>query len=260
MEENFSFLQSLNKKDDDIEIVNVTDTSVEFITKDPEAITRSFQVVDQTPKPSTLLQDDYVDVDTRILQVVFSTNAALGYLIVVLGFIPFCFVQLIPQTWSQAYLLMGLGGAFLLTYVMMLMFRRILFLVLWMFVFLWVAGTGAALMKNIFPLQFGALIFIQSVAVLIYVGLAKRDPSTIKIVLLEYVLGIATWLVGIYAFVEQKDWLYGWIALAVVLLLPLYHYFQIEHKDRFSLDQQRLTDAVVHFYGDPVYLLVCKHR
>lgn len=263
-EHTMDLLKSLNKKDDDLEVLDIGHGGIEFTTSNPEAVARSFEIIDEDAPISTLLEDEresgYVDVEARMIQTVFSTNAALGYVVVILGFIPYCLVQLMEPRVSQTYLLAALGGAFLLTYALMLLFKRVFFVLLWMFVVLWVAGTAAALTRNIFPLQFGALIFIQSVAVLIYVGIAKRQVSTVKAVALEYVLGIATWLVGIYAFVEQQDWLYGVIALGIVLVSPLYHYFQIEHIGRFSLDTQHLTNAVVHFYGDLLYIFCCKHR
>jgi len=247
-------LKSLTKKDDDAQVTDITSDGIEFTTTNPDAMHRSFQVVEED---KVLLDDGYVDVDARMLLTVFASNAALGYVVVILGFIPYCLVQLLEPKVSRMYLLAGLGGAFLLSYLLMLVFKRVVFILLWMFIVFWVAGTAAAVMRNIFPLQFGALIFIQSVAVLLYVGIAKRQVSTVKAVALEYALGIVTWLVGIYAFVEQQDWLYGGIALAIVLLSPLYHYFQIEHINRFSLDRKHLTNAVVHFYGDAVLYFTC---
>jgi len=255
MEENIdALLETLNKKDDDIEILNVDNGGVTFTTTNSDVIDNFNEVYSLDIEDAPLV-DAYIDVTSRVLQVIFSVNAALGYVIVVLGFIPYCIFQLIPATW-RLYALGGSAGCFVLTYFAMVVFSRLVFVLMWFFTTMIFAGVLAAYIENILPLQFGALIFTQSVAVMIYVALKRKNLNNIVMVIVDIVGGLVPLLVGIYAFIEEKDWLVAWIALVYVLLSPLYHYFQMKKAKRFSLDNKQLSEAVRHFYGD--IFLFCK--
>jgi hypothetical protein len=198
---------------------------------------------------------EFMDVFVRMVQVVFLVNAVLAFCAILLGIVPYFLLMLVPDK-IALYATLGVGGLFAVAYLVMLIVQRQWIMIACGFVLTMFLGALAALLRDAAPLQLATAVFMQSMTVTLYVAFSRRgiEPWVAGVAML--VAGVATWAVGIYAFVEQQDWTAGAVVLVLIALFAIYSSLEIYFIDRFSLSDEHLTQAVVCFYGDPVYIFL----
>lgn len=127
-----------------------------------------------------------------------------------------------------------------------------------MFVF-----SGAVMFWSITALahNFAAILFLilpafQSMSVVAYAKISPRFISTVKAMAIMLLTSILTWLVFIFTFVTQQDWIGGSVVGILSLFIILYHGYQIRIiEGRYNVSWNDIQLSVIQFYGDPCLLV-----
>ncbi len=130
------------------------------------------------------------------------------------------------------------------------------FYIAWVIIGAPIVSCIAVLLGNAAPFQFLAIVFMQSLAVVIYTKMSPRMISTIHALIYMLVASVVVWGISIASFVIEHDWLAGTVVLILSVAAAAYHAFQIRvseaHGYNMSWDDTVLS--IIQFYGDPVLL------
>lgn len=245
-------ITDLQKKDDDLLVVAesedgaIIETTLEILPDDV--------VVEEQ---STLLEDEragpIMDVSVKMVQILFLVNALMAFMAIMLGTVPYFMLRLTP---AAIYVMGGLWAVCVLSYAFMLAIQSRVFVFMWFFLLCMALGATCAVVRDAAPLQIAAVVFLQSIGVVLYTAVSPRELSTRLAVALMLATGLACWLIGIYAFVTQQDWISAGIVIALSVLFAAYSGLQIHHVNRHALTKERMLKAVINFYGDPVLFCI----
>lgn len=247
-------VESLFKKDDDATIYDVDNITGDLIIE-----TRLDELPDEmydvTPTDSTLLEDELygesMDIYVRMMQIVFLTNAMLAFMAITIGIVPYMLLSIVNHA-VAIYFFIGVCVACAISYILMVGLQRQFMVIIWAFTLCITLGSTSAVLNEFAPLQTATVVFLQSITLVAYTSISRRQIKVGLAVLMMVGTGIIAWTIGIYAFVEQQDWVSAAIVLVLVLFFSLYSGWQAENIDRYSLSQKDMINAIVHFYGDVV--------
>jgi len=115
-------------------------------------------------------------------------------------------------------------------------------------------GAVASLVGNPAPIQLAAIVWGQSLAIVLY---AKYSPVMLSLYYSAAYMSLATliiWGISIAAFVVQKDWISAVAILCVSAGCVVWNTLQIwlceEHRD-YNLGWDDGVLSIVQFYGSP---------
>jgi hypothetical protein len=247
-------IHQIFKKDDDATIINVDEYTGDILLES-SLDDLPYEVVNI---PSTLLLDESnqiaMDVMVRIIRILFLVNALLSFLTIMMGIVPFYILLTMPVNIAR-YVTIGLAVGCTLTYLLMLISKSQVVILIWMFLVCMTMGSICAVLKDIIPIQIATAVFMQSISIVFYTALSRRKLKVWLSIIIMIVVGLLTWTIGIYAFINQQDWISAGIAFILTFLFAVYSGLEIHYVDRYNLAKDSILSAIVKFYGDPVLQL-----
>ena len=242
------FVESLIKKDPDAVIIDISKDGTEFIIQsDLVDMPMDFEEIVETPE----LIDPYTKTNVKVVRVIFTGNAIIAYMSIIFGIIPYMGLELISVP-TRDYILWSLVAVTGVVYVLMAVFKNMSSIICFAFFLSFTLGAACAHLNNMALLQAGLIVFAQSMTVAIITTKFTRELKIWQTVISMLVVGLVVWLVGIYAFVEQHDWVSAGILAAFNVVFTIYSFIQIKYIDRYSLSKDNLTIAMANFYTDPI--------
>ncbi len=123
-----------------------------------------------------------------------------------------------------------------------------------------IVGCASSLLGNIAPIQLMAMIWIESLIIIIYAKRSPQDISTGWALLYMCIGAVAVWGIFIAEFVIERDWISGTIILLLGLGCAVYHAFQLRMSEvhLFNASWEDMILSIAHFYGEPVILMIDK--
>lgn len=257
------FLQNVFKKDDDATVTQIGG-SVFVETTMPVA----------RPPPPPPLTDDFLledaataprpDVRIQLVCNIFIVNSVvtLVWIAITLPFFSwggFARIVLIAACVLQL--------AFYLAFVFMREFKQppVAICIVWL---CWVVTMGIAfgavtsLLGNVAPLQLEAMLWVQSLVVIVYTKRSPREISAPTAFLCMCIGTMVVWAVCVAEFVVEHDWTSGTVILVVAIFCALYSAHGIRESEvhQYNASWDDLLAAIVQFYGEPVIQLLRKIR
>lgn len=134
------------------------------------------------------------------------------------------------------------------------------FYVAWTLASTIVVSAVAILLANVAPFQLLAMIWAQTVVIVVYTKLSPRMIKTEYALIFMVAITFVVWAISIAAFVIEHDWLSGSVILILGLATSVYHAFQIRISEAhgYNVSWEDTVLSIVQFYGDPVLLLAHK--
>jgi FtsH-binding integral membrane protein len=200
----------------------------------------------ETPQ-SRPIQDPYV----TLLFYMFTCNLFLTLGAILLASIPYYNYFGLTQT-REAFL--GTGCATIFFYILFFLsmsFKRIKTAMvlgsLWWISFSLFIGFLSALIYNIALIQWLLICWAQSVAMIAYIKSIKIQEYLTVCILT--VASVAVWLVSIYGFVVENDWIMSGVIAGMGALLVAYNMWQVKNvKGKFDLSWDQSVLVCLQYY------------
>lgn len=124
-------------------------------------------------------------------------------------------------------------------------------------------GILALMLGDLAPIQYTLMMFLASMSIVGYTLVNPKSPTLLSMRVCGFITSMSCvvgWLVGIYIYIEQQDWIVGLFTLLIGLLSCVYFVFQVNQTlhcdaDRYRYNQNNKLESVVNFYSDPLYLI-----
>jgi len=265
-------LETLRKKDEDLVVVEQSDDHLVIETSSMDDPPEGLERVDteSSLSPPLLLKEEMqsptTPVSIRVIRSIYIVNATYTLLFMIWGLMPYFLFRYDVSVLGIGIGLAIVGLATLASYVAMYTVKDQFFTVpligLWMFLFFMSVNMFAALIRSLAPFQAVAIVFCQSLSILIYCFFTTRQSVAsrhrhINVVWATGIMlgaGLVPWLCGIYAFVRDNDWITAFVLfLFIVIGSSLYNANQLRLIDRFDVSREDLVRAVVHYYTDALF-------
>jgi hypothetical protein len=184
-----------------------------------------------------------------VYKAVFFANAMLWLLCLCAAFVGFTYFPWTPTAWI-ALLVVGLcAGATYILLVCMRKLRRVvlaLLVMLWMCLIVW-TGALTIVVQGQAPIQFCLIMFASFSALTTYVMVSRRNISTKWVIVTLIITTIVAWCAGLYAYIEDNDWVAAGLVFTASVVANVYHVLWISaHKKSYNVDE-RVT-AFIEFY------------
>lgn len=148
---------------------------------------------------------------------------------------------------------------FALSYIVMVTLRNthaqaaLCALISWVLSGGFLMGFIALIVHNVSTIQLSLILLLQSSTVMAYARLSPRHISSVNAMAFMAVCTLVAWAIGIFAFVEERDWAGGISILVICLLIVCYHGYQIRVSEgRYDMSWKSIQLSVIQFYGDPI--------
>lgn len=200
-----------------------------------------------------------MNVYVRIIQIIFLVNVVVAFTIILLGVVPYMLIINIPKN-AGMYILIGLCVTSMIFYFLMAYFKSKPWIAIWVLLVALTLGAASAVIDDVAPLQAVTIIFAQSISMVVYTSISRRKIKVWLSIFLMIFAGICVWLIGIYSFVKQQDWISAGVILGLSFVFALYSGMEVFYSDNYSLSEEHMTNAIISFYCDPVYIVTCKKK
>jgi len=254
MEDVDLFIEELSKKDDNLRVIEESDTVLVFET---DVDLGQVSEDEDTFEPETMM-----NIFVRIIRVIFVTHTVLATMITLVGFLPDEFLVVQEPAKVAVFslictLLMSLG-----LYIAMIVLREheyaLSIFYFWGFSAFLVSVSLAGVLRDISPLQFSMCVAMQSASVLIYTYISPKNVDPWRSYYIMLLVGLFGWMTGLYVFIKEQDWITAAVLLVLIVLSAAYSAVQIHYVTRYHLGEKELIKAIIQFYSDPVIYLYAK--
>jgi hypothetical protein len=111
-------------------------------------------------------------------------------------------------------------------------------------------GFLSALVVNISPIQFVTLCFAQSLAIVVYTRVSIRKMVHKIAVMAMLGATLVVWLVSIYGFVVENDWMAATVILLLSFFVVIYNHRYLLHVKNagYSTAWESTAEAIIHYY------------
>ena len=254
---NADLLLELNKKDDDLQVLEGEGGhEMLIITSIPEF---DELMLEEVEEEQNMLVDEAqgprMDIWVKVTRVIFMVNTMVSALVLT-GFIPYQFLLNDERIYIR-YVLLGIWITICLTlYVCMAIWRRArlasTLFVFWAISYYALVIDIAAIIEDFAPLQFALVTFAQSLYVIVYTIYSPSYVDAWKSFYIMLIMGLLAWAMGLYAFIEQQDWVPATLLLIASVLSAAYSAVEIHYVTRYSVSWEDCVEAVIRFYTDPI--------
>lgn len=150
-------------------------------------------------------------------------------------------------------------------YILMLVFRKTqpyAALCIWLcFVLCGVVVTGctASLVWNVSPFQLMMMLWMQSIAVIIYTRLSTRTISAWYALTYMCLVSIFVWGLFIVAFVIEHDWIASIVILCLGLACAGYQAYEVHlilDEYCYGNNWEDIILSIITLYGDPILRII----
>lgn len=126
-------------------------------------------------------------------------------------------------------------------------------LVVWLLNGFAFVGFLSALVINISPIQFVTLCFSQSISIVIYTHISPRVMINDIAIGSMFAATIIVWLISIYGFVVEDDWMAAIVILLLSFFVILYNQRFLIHINtgeggHYSTTWQSTASAIIYYY------------
>jgi hypothetical protein len=208
-------------------------------------------------------QASVASVPVRVALYVHMANVVWCLFVLLLGAIPYyhywgaeaSLVGLLvtAPVWAFAYLLTALAHANARQHTAMACG------IIWTLASACFIGFISAMLFNIIALQFVAMSFGQSIALVIYLQLAAADATDVGAHGVNWrwavpgmvVATALVWLASIYGFIVEDDWLFAVGLALLAMLLVAYNARGLSKARDYGISESDVTRAIMdHYVGD----------
>lgn len=110
-------------------------------------------------------------------------------------------------------------------------------------------GFASATLVNIAPIQFMAIVFLQSISIVAYTRFSPRLVSMQIVIAVQIVATIVAWALSIYGFIVEADWIGGGVLLLLSAASIAYNVRAIyATEDRYDASFEQGVNAILDFY------------
>lgn len=114
-------------------------------------------------------------------------------------------------------------------------------------------GFSAVRLSALAPIQFTVTLFAQSISILGYTTVNTRYIDLKKSTMLLIFVTILCWLIGVFAYIEDEDWILSIITLVGSWLSIIYYILQIKYSNRYHMNQK--IEAISNLYTDIIDII-----
>lgn len=249
-----SLLQSLAKKDDDLEIVQQTFFTTTLKTTVPSLATQGAGGEGGEEEDDFPPQQQSVPV--RVIRYLFIMLALMWFGVGIFGIVPaqillkyapYPTISLTLFVASSAVGTCLLGGLFITRKSTEMVYTCFVVMVCCLFTALF---SAAAFFHTLGPFQGSTILFLECVTVLVYCLYTKKELDGWFVAVCMSCVGVCVWLCGLVAFVREQDWITsGVLFVGCVVVFPIYSALFIHHSaKRFHLGD--FSEVIVGFFTD----------
>lgn len=121
-------------------------------------------------------------------------------------------------------------------------------------------GFASALTYNIAPIQFMAMWWSQSIAIVAFTRYNTREINVNKATIAMTIVTLAVWCASIYGFIVEWNWIAAIIIIILALAMVFYNRIQIQRTiGRYDTSWEQGVTAVCQYYCfDLVTLMMIK--
>lgn len=268
-------LQELHHKDEDIKILEIGRDGSLYVETDIDLPESEF---DQFADPHSLTDEALSPSMSpwgRVIRTLMMTISFFSFITMTLGFIPyyilsfdehrnitFFFVGSCSTLTGVSYIILCLVHVYVTEHPTR---WRVILGLWWGCTWFFFVGTFAAAIRNITPLQGAGVTFLQSLLILVYITLhpRKRNPDDTyqvdgkRVFIYALMAGLLVWLVGLYVFVTQRDWLAAIFLFLFLIGSAAYITWQtIRATGRYNISRESQVSCVIDYVTSPVIITI----
>ena len=254
-------LTELQKKDDDAQIVGeengymYIDTSIELEHEIDIALSDPNMLAHEAERPM-------MDIFKQIARIMFVSVGSFSFVTMTLGFLPYEVLMVDESRQASLILLIVNSILAFIAYVVMTLYRKHekapFLLITWYFFHFMTTVSLSSFIRDLSPLQFCMITTVQAFSMFVYTYATNEKVDHWKAFYIQLLVGICAWLMGLYAFTQQRDWITACLLFLATILAAVYSSIQLIHLDRYSMSDKDLVLCVIQYYGDPVIYLYNK--
>ena len=248
----------IKKKDEDAVVVEI-DHENDLVTIDSTFQIESDEIY-EVQEPTLMLEDEMdapmTNVIVQIVYALFLTNAVVAFIAITLGIAPYLLLKTVSYQ-NALYILYGLLATNVVIYFIMVWLKSKPVIVIWVVSLSMLLGAIGAIINDFAPLQIATIVFMQSISIVLYTLISPKKIKTWVSMVIMMFIGVATWSLGLYAFIKQQDWISAGVVFALQVIFAVYSTIQVKYADRYSLSDNHMTQAIANFYSDPIYFTFC---
>jgi hypothetical protein len=246
-------LYETSKKDEDARLVQQGENLFLETTAPPDSNIEE----EEEPKVSMMEESALaVMVDMRVLSIyyMFLMHHFVVLMILMLSFPLYYFT--ITQTTVIVSLLVVSCVLFCVLYCLMIFFRRrymqlaIACLVCWALCGTVIVGMTSNLLQNTAPIQFVAMLWAETIAVMVYCKLSPRMVLFKTAAFYMTLAALCVWAIGIPSFIVQGDWPSAIVILVLGMACTAHgvHQIYIIDQHAYNSSWQDVLLSIVQFY------------
>ena len=244
MEEN-NFVLEIEKKDDNAKIEFGPDGSMSVITD-----------LDILPAEYEFIEDDTIHrlpEAVNIMSRIFLFNSFLVFVIYIVASNVYLLSSSITDQSMRAFAWV-VAGMMLLMYFLMALTRMKIVIYIWAIALAGAVGLFSRIFKNGMLPQLLVILYMQSLCAAVFlIFTATKKIAWTRVVLASLVGGCLTWVVGIYGYVLQNDWVMAGGGLGLSIVFAVYTGLQSKYTDRYTgIANDEMYSGLINFYTDPI--------
>jgi hypothetical protein len=263
MERAASLLNFASKKDDDARLVLSGDELFLETTQPLPGFAQEPAPTMPNPANDNLLMDaataPLADIRIQALYIVFLVHS-IACLACLLFALPIYYLAT-DRAVAIVFLCAGCVGQSVAYFVMIFLRRRhvriaISVYAVWVVCWVFIVGPIAVLTGNVAPFQLVAMIWAESMVVIVYTKVSPRMISARFAFVYMLIAAVVIWGIFIWAFVIDHDWDAGLIILSFGMVCAIYHANQISvsEEHNYGMSWNDTVLSIIQFYGEPVLM------
>lgn len=196
------------------------------------------------------------DVQVRVIRIMFAAMAVQMAFVTVISLVIWAYGTSVGE-YNKRVAVAVMATILPLTLITLNIFKTskiaLVFMCLFLIELSLVCGFTAVALSALAPIQLMATLFAQSISILGYTAVSTRYIDLKKSTLLLILVTIVCWLIGIFAFIEDEDWVSAVVVLVLAWLVSIYYVLQIKYSNRYHLNNK--IESISNMYADPVDVL-----
>ncbi len=133
--------------------------------------------------------------------------------------------------------------------------------IMWSFNAFVVVSSLAGTLKSLAPFQGTIIFFLEAISIILLGFYYTKEVDVKYSIGLMSLTGLLGWGMGIYAFLEEQDWITSIVLFVLCVIIgPLYSGYQIHRINNNRYHTKEIYRALIHFWTDPVGIPIEKLR
>jgi hypothetical protein len=239
-------LDEIQKKDSDAKIISQDESGI--------LIETTLDIGEEEEEPETI-EFPKIATNIRITRHMFICHALISFGISLYGLV---FLQLLLKDYiASLSLLIASLSMSVIFYLLMYFLVNTKWgqpaFIMWTFNAFIVISSLAGTLKSLAPFQGCIIFFIESISIILLGFYYTKEVHVYYAIGLMSLTGIMGWGMGIYAFLEEQDWITSLVLFLLCILVgPLYCGYQINGINNNRYHNKEFDRVLIQFWTDPI--------